>query len=448
MERAPAAGNAADAQIPSQLRQRMLSRAATFAEGTQPSPTRLLRRRSSVLSDLSDTRHSTRSSTDNLLRNTDAFDKVTSLEEGPHWLSSPVIFAIFPAVAGLLYQNGAAVLTDFFTLALAAWLLHWCCTWPWTWYHSAQQRRYVDPEEALFDDTLYEEEDEDSIIESNENPDPTRSDTKGTGRLAEPTATAAQLGASQALKRQERMAFVTCFTAPLVGAYLLHIIRGQLRVAEGLVSDFNLNLFVMVAEVRPIMCLMKMQQERMFHLQRIVKTDPQDLINPHNAQAIVQRLATLEGRLDDPAANSHLESARIAAEVRDGLQTQLDSIVRAIRKYEKKSVAQTMQIEARFQEVDVRLKDTLSLAAAAARTGQRPGLISSFLGWTVNTVNSVLQTMWDMALYPLRTALAVVVEMKSYLVKDEDRQSRRRVRGQTNGHTSMSTSRMQSKGIR
>lgn len=131
MEGVPTEELAAEPQIPSQLRQRMLNRAATFAEGVQTSPVRPLRRRSSLLSDLSDTRHSTRSSTDNLLRSTDSFDKASSLEEANHWLSSPVIFAIVPAFGGLLYQNGAAVLTDLFTLGLASWFLHWCCTFPW-----------------------------------------------------------------------------------------------------------------------------------------------------------------------------------------------------------------------------------------------------------------------------------------------------------------------------
>lgn len=273
-------------------------------------------------------------------------------------------------------------------------------------------------------------------------------DTTAKERLVGATATAAQLEASQALKRQERMAFAACFLAPLVGAYFLHIIRGQLSVAEGLVSDFNLTIFVMVAEVWPLKRLMKMQQERMFHLQRIVKTDARNLMDPHDAQAMALRLAALEEKLEGPAAHSDLESARIATEVRDALQTQLDSIIRAIRKYEKKSVAQTMQIEARFQEVNVRLKDTLSLAAAAARTGQRPGLVSSVLGWIINIANNVLQTMWDVALYPLRTAIAVAIKIKSYFVKDEDRQSRRRVKGQAYGHSAMPTSRMQSKSIR
>lgn len=131
MDGAPTDDNAPEAQIPSQLRQRMLNRASTFAEGVQPPSNRPLRRRSSLLSDLSDTRYSTRSSTENLLRTADGYEKTTPLEDANQWLSSPVIFAIFPAIGGLLYQNGAAVLTDLFTLGLASWFLHWCCTFPW-----------------------------------------------------------------------------------------------------------------------------------------------------------------------------------------------------------------------------------------------------------------------------------------------------------------------------
>lgn len=259
---------------------------------------------------------------------------------------------------------------------------------------------------------------------------------------------AAQLEASRALKTQERMAFAACVLAPLAGAYIMHIIRGQLSGAEVLVSDLNLTIFIMVAEIQPIMRLMKMQQERMFHLQRIVKSDPRDLMSSNDAEALAQRVALLEGRLDGPPATNDLESARIAAEVRDSMQPQLDAIIRAIRKYEKKSISTSIQIEARFKEVDARLNDSLSLAAAAARTGHRPGLVSSIISWVLNTVNGVLHGLWDLALFPLRTTLAVAVEIKSYFVKDVDRQSRKRAKGQVNGHSSIPTSRMQSKSIR
>jgi hypothetical protein len=315
-----------------------------------------------------------------------------------------------------------------------------------TWYHSAQQRRYLEPDETQLDDTIHEE-DEDSVDGPEDYVDSTLEDSKARHRPGATAATVTQLAASRSLKQQERMAFAACFFGPLVGAYLLHTIRGQLTVTEGLVSDYNLTIFVMVAELRPIARLMKMQEERMFHLQRIVKTDPRDLVDPSDAHALAQRMSELEERLGEPTTNNDVETSRVAAEVRQGVQTQLDAITRAIRRYEKRSMAQTIQMEARFHEVDLRLKDALSLAAAAARTGQQPGLISTVLSWVVSVVNSVLQTAWDVALYPLRTALAAAVLVKSYFVKDE-RQSRRRAKGQANGHSSIAASRMQSKSVR
>ena len=316
-----------------------------------------------------------------------------------------------------------------------------------TWYYSAQQRRYIDPDEPPFDDIIPEEEYENSVHGTEDNPASGMESLNAKERFGAASGSLAQLEASQALKRQERMAFAACFLGPLIGAYLLHTIRGQLKVTEGLVSDYNLTIFVMVAELRPIARLMKMQEERMFHLQRIVKLDPRESTNPGDTQVISQRLSELEDRLSQPS-NNHLETSRVATEVRQGLQTQLDAITRAIRRYEKRSAAQTIQIEARFQEVDRRLKDALSLAAAAARTGQRPGLLSVVITWFITVVNNAMQAVWDIALFPLRTALSVAIEIKSYFVKDDERQSRRRIKGQSNGHSSYSTSRMQSKSIR
>ena len=45
----------------------------------------------------------------------------------------------------------------------------------------------------------------------------------------------------------------------MLGAYLLHTIRGQLtRPSEGLVSDYNLTIFLCAAEIRPVSHLIKM----------------------------------------------------------------------------------------------------------------------------------------------------------------------------------------------
>ena len=127
MDDAPYEGHA----IHPQLRQRMLNRAATFAEGGRPStPTSPPRRRSFLISDISDTRpdsrHSFRSSTDNLLRtsgNNDV-DRHTS-DEPSQWIALPVVAAVVPAIIGLTVENGAEIATDLLILALAGWFLYW-----------------------------------------------------------------------------------------------------------------------------------------------------------------------------------------------------------------------------------------------------------------------------------------------------------------------------------
>jgi hypothetical protein len=139
---------------------------------------------------------------------------------------------------------------------------------------------------------------------------------------------------------------------------------------------------------------------------------------------------------------------RITAEVRQSMQHQLDALNRAVRKYEKRHMAQSIQIEARFQEIDVRLKDTLSLAAAAARTGQKPGFVSMTLSWMTSFFAYWLQAVWDITMYPLRVASSAVEAVKSVLFKDE-RMARRRTKGQLNGHSSIPTTpRVQSRSGR
>lgn len=85
-----------------------------------------------MLSNYSDTRHSFRSSTDDLRhRGNNDMDKFTSSDEPTHWNSAPVVFAVLPAVSGLLYQGGGPILTDLLTLLLAGWFLNWCVRSPW-----------------------------------------------------------------------------------------------------------------------------------------------------------------------------------------------------------------------------------------------------------------------------------------------------------------------------
>jgi hypothetical protein len=131
--------HATSAQIHPLLRQRMLNRAATFAEGAHPiSPSP--GRRSSNLSEYSDTRHSFRSSTDSLFPQTHKknMDTLATSNEPTVWHSAPLAFAILPAAAGVFFQDGSAVVTDILLLGLCSLFLNFCVRAPWYVEHVAE----------------------------------------------------------------------------------------------------------------------------------------------------------------------------------------------------------------------------------------------------------------------------------------------------------------------
>lgn len=96
-----------------------------------------------MLSDFS----SIRSSTDNLF-NPGSRDKETLPQDEPsHWHSLPLVFAILPAVSGIFFNNGSAVVTDILLLALASLLLNWCVRMPWYVLPFARRPTFAQPED-------------------------------------------------------------------------------------------------------------------------------------------------------------------------------------------------------------------------------------------------------------------------------------------------------------
>lgn len=321
------------------------------------------------------------------------------------------------------------------------------------WYHAAQQTQYIDDDEPEYDDTIFEENEagqesatpETDQAESLRQPDiaPTSGcDVAGGSNIS---SNRAQDEAREELRRNEITALCACFIGPLIGAYLLHALRSQLsRPAEGLVSNYNLTIFVMVAELRPIHHVIKMKQARMLHLQRLVRRENTSEYRKADIQDLSNRLADLESRAADSHQSPDIESLKIGATVRQGMQPQLDALNRAVRRYEKRQAAQAMQIEARFQELDSRLRDALALAAAAARTGQRPGIVSTILAWIANIFAYGIHISWAVAASPYRTVASVYDRLRIY-VFNTDRRPPKRTKGQTNGQGAAPTSKIQSR---
>lgn len=214
--------------------------------------------------------------------------------------------------------------------------------------------------------------------------------------------------ASTELHVHELLALLSCFVFPAAGAFLLHTIRSQLsRPSEGLVSNYNLTIFLLASEVRPTAHLFRMLQARTLYLQRMGFTHPYRDPMHEKLLELAQRVEILEAK---PLANgathagsnaetNHHSTTSVISEVRKTLQPDVDALNRAVRRYEKRATLQTMQTESRLQDLEARLNDAISLAAAATQSGphRRPAYGSRLFEWA-----------WAAFLLPLQGLLAVV----------------------------------------
>ena len=215
----------------------------------------------------------------------------------------------------------------------------------------------------------------------------------------------------------------------MIGAWLLHTIRSQLsRPSEGLVSNYNLTIFLLAAEIRPLAHLTKLVQARTLYLQRSLNSSAiNGFISPDS-----QKLQDLSARLDDleahtaksvttSAANSSLAastSAQVTAEVRKSLQPDLDALNRAVRRYEKRATLLSMQTESRLQDLESRMADAITLAAAAERSNaQKPKYSSALmlLDWVCATIVLPVQTISMCINLPARLGRTIVTAVEGYI---------------------------------
>lgn len=372
-----------------------------------------LRRRSSTLSDFSFTeaQKSFREGTQDILNPSAAKD--APAQDASSLMSSlPLAFALLPALFGVLFEGGGAIITDVMLLGLVFIFLRYTITQPWQWYHEAQEvriRQEVGLEHCFEEDeseaelppkmtasvmTLDEVPEEDSHEDEQHHhetqAEAPHHDGRERKRPAQPQhRTRAQETAVNELYIHEVLALLACFLSPILGAYLLHAIRAQLtRPSEGLMTDFNITVFLLAAELRPMSHALKLIQARTLHLQRIVQSVPLARSTLVQLEEMRLRLAQLELRADATeeatattlASSTHKAQQNSASavgtkdamvrEVRNAVQPELDALNRAVRRYERKATVLAIQTDSRLNNVDTKLDDAIALAAAAVKQKQ------------------------------------------------------------------------------
>ncbi|KAJ5146023.1 uncharacterized protein N7515_000587 [Penicillium bovifimosum] len=429
---------------------RRLPRAATFAfEG----------RRNSISDSLSEARNSIRSSTDELLLPRVAKDQDEVSES--HWHSAPLGLALLPAIAGIFFHEGSAFVTDVTLLVLAAIFLNWSVRLPWDWYRSAQAIRREGGFQAPVDQTPFQdpELEDDETTESSHQHQPSPQSS---------TAAKAAAEASTELQLHELAALSACFIFPVIGTWLLHAIRSSLsRPSEGLVSNYNLTIFLLASEVRPVAHLLRLIQKRTLHLQRIVASTPEPFTNPTTIKDVTKRLEELEAHIAETAlSNPSFQEkgtekgkekedrplspkeqpdstpsgpslvTQTVTETRKSIQPDIEALNRAVRRYEKRSVLFSLQTDQRFANLEAQTADALTLAAAARRsaTSRRRNYALVLLDWACACVVVPAQIAWSVVSLP-GWVLAGCMDAVKRRLPWKDAQSRSRPKAGSKGRT-------------
>ena len=315
---------------------------------------------------------------------------------------------------------------------------HFLLTMSRDWYISAQATK---PEEApglpsfepIAEESIEDlQAEEDAAVTSANDTPPTKAAQEKDHSSTEPSSSV--VAAHQELQVHELLALLSCFVSPAVGAWLLHAIRSQLsRPSEGLVSNYNLIIFLLAAEIRPTSHLVKMIQARTLHLQRVVSSnniEEENQLDNGNVLDIAQRVEELEAHIADSAekAKTQVDSLKDTAiaktigqatiDMQAAIQPELDALNRAVRKYEKRTTISAVLTEKRLQDLEARLNDVVVLAAAAQRDvqAQPRNFVMVLMNWICGAIVLPVQFVWYFLSLPSKALTSATVSLSRFLV--------------------------------
>lgn len=210
---------------------------------------------------------------------------------------------------------------------------------PWEWYHASRTLRLMSDSQTspmpFFTRTegfVSTPEQTSAIVSEDEDETPTPSHHHPEQPL-DPETEAAAIN----LRRTEILALASCVASPLIGGYLLHYIREILsRPSEGLVSTFNITLFVMAAELRPAMKLMEMIKQRSLYLQKIVHKDVLEgnVNNPSvDFEPLNRKIEQLENTIEELRMSVvRVQGGReeVVSGVREGVRADVEALNRIL----------------------------------------------------------------------------------------------------------------------
>ncbi|ORY87780.1 hypothetical protein BCR37DRAFT_375672 [Protomyces lactucae-debilis] len=249
-----------------------------------------------------------------------------------HFHYAPTAVALLPVLASLIVGSD---LTDLTLLLLVAIYLHNCVTVPADYYkHSRRRYKSID-----------------------------------TANLSE-----SQASALRKQRANELHAFFGLIVGPILGACLLHYVRTIMgRPTNGLISNFNITIFVLAAEIRPIKIAHEFLSSRSDHLHEELQDVPPSKYDAlaHKFDDLLQDFSLLQQKVSSDDSSMRKNVSGIVTHASDD-SGQLDAVKSAVRHFERQNHQEKKLLRAQLQELGARL-DRLERRNLDLPTHNTPG---------------------------------------------------------------------------
>lgn len=195
---------------------------------------------------------------------------------------------------------------------------------------------------------------------------------------------------SKQLRYAELQAFIGLIIGPLLGSVLLNYVRSSMaRPANGLITNFNITVFVLAAELRPLKIAFTFLTDRSSSLQNELVD-----VAPERYDELSQKLEMVERELSNLKGGSSPHSPM--KEQMNGHASStpdLEQIKNALRRFERHEAQLKQHYEDKLYTLERRLADLANRPQIV--TGAGSGMVHSMesillfpvrLGWSLITL--------------------------------------------------------------
>lgn len=198
------------------------------------------------------------------------------------------------------------------------------------------------------------------------------------------------------LRIAELEAFGGLIVGPLLGAALLNYVRSTMaRPANGLITNFNITVFVLAAELRPLRIAFEYLTKRSSNLQEEL-TD----VVPARYEAMQHRLEELANDLHNVRTSFTMNDASLELNSHHKTSFKDDSEIGqlkyALKKFEKYEANAKHELESKIYTLERRLADL------SARTQPVSASASTLMHILLDLLLLPVQLLWKAITLPLR----------------------------------------------